>query len=188
MRRLIVFNHVSLDGYFVDAKGDMSWAKAGQQDPEWDAFVSENASGGGILVFGRVTYEMMASFWPTPFAIEHMPVVAEAMNSMPKIVFSRTLDRASWNNSTLLKGNLVMEMRRLKEESEEDMAIIGSGTLVAQLAPERLVDEFQIVVNPIVLGQGRTLFEGVTEKLPLKRTKTRAFANGNVLVCYAPTA
>jgi dihydrofolate reductase len=94
MRQLIVFNHVSLDGYFVDRNGDMSWAKADHQDPEWDAFVAGNASGGGALVFGRVTYQMMASFWPTPLAMEMMPVVARAMNSMPKIVCSRTLDTA----------------------------------------------------------------------------------------------
>src|SRR5690349_15098515 len=96
MRKLIVFNHVSLDGYFVDRNSDMSWAKADHQDPEWDAFVAGNASGGGVLVFGRITYEMMASFWPTPFAIENMPTIAKGMNNLPKVVFSRTLDRASW--------------------------------------------------------------------------------------------
>ena len=80
MRKLIVFNHISLDGYFVDAKGDISWAKENSQDPEWNAFVADNASGGGLLVFGRVTYELMASFWPTPSAIESMPVVADGMN------------------------------------------------------------------------------------------------------------
>ena len=89
MPKLVTFNHVTLDGYFVDINGDMSWAKADHQDAEWNAFVAENASGGGVLVFGRITYELMAGFWPTPFAIENMPVVAEGMNSMPKVVFSR---------------------------------------------------------------------------------------------------
>src|SRR6266536_5381369 len=96
MRKLVVFNHVTVDGYFVDKNGDMSWAKADHQDAEWSAFVAGNASGGGVLVFGRVTYELMAGFWPTPFAIESMPVVAAGMNNMPKVVFSRTLDHASW--------------------------------------------------------------------------------------------
>jgi len=81
MRKLIVFNHVSLDGYFVDSNGDMSWAKADRQDAEWDAFVAGNASGGGVLVFGRVTYDLMAGFWPTPFAIESMPVVAAGLKA-----------------------------------------------------------------------------------------------------------
>jgi dihydrofolate reductase len=188
MRKLIVFNHVSLDGYFVDSNGDMSWAKADHQDAEWDAFVSGNASGGGVLVFGRITYELMAGFWPTAFAIENMPVVAEGMNSLPKVVFSTTLDQASWNNTTLVKRDPAEEIRKMKQAPGEDMVILGSGSVVSQLAQEGLIDEYQIVVNPIVLGKGRTLFDGVKEKLRLKLTKTRAFGNGNVLLCYEPTA
>ena len=186
MRKLIVFNHVSLDGYFVDANGDMSWAKADHQDAEWNAFVTENASGGGVLVFGRKTYELMASFWPTPFAIENMPGVAEGMNSMPKVVFSRTLDQASWNNTKLVKGDMAAEIRKMKREPGVGMAILGSGSIVAQLAQEGLIDEYQVVVNPIVLGKGRTMFEGIKEKLTLKLTGSRAFGNGNVVLCYEP--
>src|SRR5262245_40662313 len=186
MRKLIVFNHISLDGYFVDGNGDMSWAKADHQDAEWDAFVAGNASGGGVLVFGRITYEMMASFWPTPFAIENMPAVAEAMNRMPKVVFSRTMDKASWNNTTLVKGDLAAEIRKMKQSVGEDMVILGSGNVVSQLAEEGLIDEYHLVVNPIILGKGRTMFDGVKEKLRLKLIKTRAFGNGNVLLRYEP--
>jgi dihydrofolate reductase len=186
MRKLIVFNSVSLDGYFVDAKGDMSWAH--KQDPEWNEFTRENASGGGELVFGRKTYEMMASFWPTPQAMQMMPAVAEGMNRMPKVVFSRTLDKASWNNTRLVKDNIAVEMRKLKNEPGPGMAILGSGSIVAQLAQEGLIDEFQIVVNPVVLGKGRTMFEGIKDKLTLKHTRTRTFGNGNVLLCYEPLA
>jgi len=188
MRKLAVFNHVSLDGYFVDANGDMSWARAHQQDPEWNAFVAENASGSGALVFGRITYEMMARFWPTPMAIEMMPAVAAGMNTMPKYVFSRTLHEASWSNTTLVKADLVTAVRALKLESGPGMVILGSGSVVAQLAPAGLIDEYQVVVNPIVLGRGRTMFDGVAEKLPLQLTRTRAFGNGNVLLCYEPRA
>lgn len=186
MPRLVVFNHVSLDGYFVDANGDMSWAKADHQDAEWDAFVAGNASGGGALVLGRVTYELMAGFWPTQFAIENMPAVAEGMNNMPKVVFSRTLDQVSWNNTKLVKGDMMAEIRKMKKEPGEDMAILGSGGIISQLAPEGLIDEYMIVVNPIVLGKGRTMFDGVKKKLNLRLTKTRAFGNGNVLLCYQP--
>lgn len=185
MRKLVVFNHVSLDGYFVDKNGDMSWAKADHQDAEWDAFVAGNASGDGVLVFGRITYEMMASFWPTPFAIESMPAVAEGMNSMEKVVFSRTLKQASWNNTKLVKDDLAAEIRKMKKEPGPGMVILGSGSLVAQLTPEGLIDEYQIVVNPLVLGKGRTMFDGIKEKLRLKLTNTRAFGNGNVLLCYS---
>jgi dihydrofolate reductase len=188
MRKLIVFNHVSLDGYFVDVKGDMRWAKADPQDPEWNAFVAENAGSGGTLVFGRVTYDMMASFWPTPAAAAMMPVVAERMNSAPKVVFSRTLKEASWSNTTLVQDDLVAAVRRLKGAAGDGMVILGSGSIVAQLAAAGLIDEFQLVVNPIALGGGRTMFAGLKQQLRLKRTKTRAFGNGNVLLCYEPAA
>lgn len=187
MPRLIVFNSVTLDGYFTDKNGDMSWAHR-QSDPEWDEFVEGNASGGGVLVFGRVTYEMMKSFWPTPAALQHFPVLAERMNNLPKVVFSRTLDQADWNNTRLVKDNLAGEIRKMKEGPGEDMAIMGSGSIVSQLAPQGLIDEFQLVVNPIVLGQGRTMFDGVKEKLAVKHTRTRTFGNGNVLLCYEPAA
>ena len=188
MRKLIVFNHVSLDGYFTDAKGDMSFARNDRQDAEWDAFVASNASGGGTLLFGRITYELMASFWPTPFAAESMPVVAERMNNLPKVVFSRTLDKASWNNTKLVKSDMTGEIRRMKKELGEDMVIFGSGSIVSQLAQEGLIDEYQIVIDPVALGKGRTMFDGIKDKLPLKLKKTRAFGNGNVLLCYEPMA
>jgi dihydrofolate reductase len=184
MQRLIAFEQVSLDGYFVDANGDMSWAH--KQDPEWNEFAAGNASGGGSLLFGRVTYEMMASFWPTAAALERAPVVAKGMNSMPKVVFSRTLDEASWNNTILVKGEITAEVRRLKSAGGPGMAILGSGTIVSQLTQAGLIDELQIVVNPIILGKGRTLFEGVADKIALRLAKTRAFRNGNVVLSYEP--
>ena len=186
MRNLAVFNHVSLDGYFVDANGEMSWAKANQQDAEWNSFVAENASGGGTLVFGRITYEMMASFWPTPMAKEMMPEVAERMNSLPKIVFSRTLTEAAWNNTRLIKDNLAAEVQKLKSEPGDTMVILGSGSIVSELTEAHLIDEYQVVVNPLALGKGRTMFEGITEKLELKLTGSRAFGNGNVFLRYQP--
>jgi dihydrofolate reductase len=186
MRKIIVFNQVTLDGYFADMNGDMSWAH--KQDAEWNAFVADNAKGEATLLFGRITYEMMASFWPTPNAIKSFPIVAERMNSLPKVVFSRTLDKAAWNNTTLVKGDLVAEIRRMKGEPGSDFVIMGSGSIVSQLAQEGLIDEYEIALNPIVLGKGRTMFDGIKEKLNLKLTRTRAFANGNVFLCYEPMA
>ena len=186
MRKLIVFNMVSLDGFFVDSKGDMSWAH--KHDAEWNAFVSGNASGSGVLVFGRITYELMASYWPTPMALQNSPVVAKGMNEMPKIVFSRTLDKASWNNTKLVKEDLAAEVRKLKKGPGPDMVILGSGSIVSQLAQQNLIDEYQLALSPIVLGKGRTLFEGVKEKLNLKLTNSRTFGNGTVFTCYQPIA
>ena len=188
MRKLIVFNHVSLDGYFTDAQGDMSFARNVIPDAEWDAFVAGNAGSGGTLVFGRVTYELMVSFWPTPFAAEQMPDVAERMNNLPKVVFSRTLKEATWTNTKLVKSDMAGEIRKMKKEAGEDIVIFGSGTIVSQLTQEGLIDEYQIVVDPVALGDGRTMFDGMKEKLTLKLKTTRTFSNGNVLLCYESAA
>ncbi|MGA7106589.1 MAG: dihydrofolate reductase family protein [Terracidiphilus sp.] len=187
MRNLIVFNHITLDGYFVDAQGAMSWAKPGNDDPEYAAFVAENASGGGTLVYGRVTYAMMASYWPTPIADQHMPIVAKSMNAAPKVVFSRTLNEATWNNTRLLKDNLLEEVRKLKAESGPGLCILGSGSIVAQLAAHNLIDEYQMMIDPIALGGGRSMFHGIPAPLHLKLSRSRTFKNGKVFLSYLPS-
>lgn len=186
MRKLSAFETVSVDGYFTDANNDMSWAHAGANDAEWNEFVSGNASGDGTLVFGRITYEMMAGFWPTPAAFQAMPVVAQRMNDGQKVVFSRTMKRAEWKNTTLISDDIVAAVRRLKADAGGDMVILGSGTIVAQLAAAGLVDEIQLVVKPIVLGAGRTPFDGMPNRQLLERTRTREFRNGNVVSYYKP--
>ena len=186
MPRVNMFNNISLDGYFVDANGDMSWAH--KSDPEWNEFVSGNASGGGTLVFGRVTYDLMVRYWPTPLALENNRVVAEGMNRLPKVVFSRTMDHASWSNTTLVKGNIEEAVRKMKGEPGTDLVILGSGSIVTQLGQAGLIDEYQMVISPIALGEGKTMFQGMEKRLPLKLVKTRVFGNGNVLLCYEPAA
>jgi len=184
MRKLIVFNHVSLDGYFVDAHGRMDWARTAADDAEWNEFVAENAKGGGPLLFGRVTYELMNSFWPTPMASAVHHEVAERMNNLPKVVFSRTLNEVSWNNTRLVKTDMAAEIRKMKQETGEDMTIMGSGTVISQLASDGLIDEYHVVVNPIVLGKGRTMFDGIRERIPLTLTKSRTFSNGCAYLRY----
>src|SRR5688572_10900463 len=186
MRKLTVFNQVSLDGYFTDAKNDVSWAH--KNDPEWIAFTAENAKnqGGTTLLFGRITYEMMAGFWTTPEAMKSEPAVADGINSMPKVVFSRTLKNASWNNSKIVQGDLEAEVRKMKNEPGKNLVVMGSGTIVSQLAQAGLIDEYQLVVVPIVLGKGRTMFEGVDHRITLKLTRSRPFTNGNVVLYYPP--
>lgn len=184
MRKVIVFNQVSIDGFFVDNHGDMSWAHKGKDDAEWNEFVGSNASGGGELVFGRVTYEMMIKYWPTPQAARDAPAVAEGMNNLPKVVFSTTLNETTWKNTRLVKSDLPGEIQKMKNASGPDIVIMGSGTIVSQLTQAKLIDEYQVVVNPIVLGAGRTMFEGVTEKILLTLTSSRAFKNGNTVLDY----
>ena len=188
MAQLHVFNNTTLDGYFTDRKGDLSWAHMNDDDPEYQKFVAENAKGGDTLVLGRKTYEMMASYWPTPEASKNQPDVAEGMNKLRKIVFSKTLKDLSWNNSILVKSDPVAEIRKLKEGDGKGMTILGSGTIISQLAPAGLIDQYQLLVNPVVLGDGRTMFDGVERPLNLKLTETRAFRNGKVLMTYAPGA
>ncbi len=182
MRRLIVFNQVSLDGYIADAKGDMSWAH--KDDPEWTTFASENAGSDGMLLFGRVTYDLMAGYWPTPAALAAMPAVAEGMNRMPKVVFSRTMKKPAWQNTTLVKKDIVGAVRKLKSARGPGMVILGSGSIVSQLTDAGLIDEYQMIVNPVVLGKGKTMFEGVKKKVMLRLTRTRPFTNGNVVLWY----
>jgi len=188
MRKLIAFNHVTLDGYFVGPNGDLSWAHKGNDDPEFSAFVAENAGGEGQLLFGRITYELMASYWPTPIADQHNRAVAKGMNSMSKVVFSRSLAQASWNNTRLVKGDLVSEVRKMKNESGPGMTILGSGSIISQLASEHVIDEYQMILDPVALGKGRSMFDGIKEPLNLKLAKTRIFGNAKVYLCYEPVA
>lgn len=188
MRKLSSFTNISLDGYYADAKGGFSWGHTEKKDPEFEAFVADNAKGGGegALLFGRVTYDVMVQYWPTPMAAKNDPVVAEGMNNMSKFVFSRTLKEATWKNTTLVKGDLVTEVRKLKQGSGDGMVILGSGSIVAQLAQEGLIDEFQIVVQPVVLGSGKTLFAGVKDTMDLSLGKTRTFPSGKIFLRYTP--
>lgn len=185
MRKVSVFNQISLDGYFTDAKGDMSWAHEGSDDPEWKAYVDGNASGmDSTLLFGRITYQIMESFWPTPQAAEQLPKVADGMNRRHKIVFSKTLDAANWQNSTLVKTDPVAAVRQMKEKAGDEMLIMGSGTIISQLAAAGLIDAYQFVLSPLALGKGRTMFDGVAARVDMKHTSTRTFKNGKVVLGY----
>ena len=187
MGQLIVFNSVSLDGYFSGQNGDIAWAHAGPKDAEFDQFVNDNSKGEGALLFGRVTHDMMASWWPTAAAKHAMPEVAAGMNRMRKYVFSNSLTSSSWENTTIITGDVVAETRKLKEQSGASLAIFGSGSIIGPLVAAGIVDELQLVVCPVVLGKGRTMFEGVTQQLQYELLRTRSFkASGKVFSCYGP--
>lgn len=184
MRKLMVFNMMSLDGFIADGKGDMSWAR--QHDEEWNSFVAGNASGEGVLMFGRVTYDMMAGYWPSPMATQNSPVVAKRMNELEKIVFSRNMEKVVWQNTTLVKGELVEEVKKLKQQAGAGMVILGSASIVEQLTAAKLIDEYQIAVNPTVLGSGKSMFASLPEKVSLRLKDSRTFRNGNVFLTYEP--
>jgi dihydrofolate reductase len=185
MPRVNMFSNISLDGYFVDTNGDMSWAHAGRDDPEMGEFTSKNAQGGGALVFGRITYQMMEAFWPTPMAAQMMPEVAKGMNAARKYVFSHSLKSAGWANTVILDGDPAREIARLKKEGgDKGLTILGSGSIVKQLTAAGLIDDFQFLINPVVLGGGRTLFDGVPGRPGLTLENSRIFKNGKVFLHY----
>ncbi len=182
MAKLGVFNFVTLNGYFAGPKGDISWHTHGSEESDYAA---EGAQSGSMLLFGRVTYEMMASYWPTPQAMKDLPEIAKGMNKSEKIVFSRTLKKADWSNTRIIRENMVEEVKKLKR-GKTDMTILGSGSIVTQLAEASLIDLYQIMVDPVGLGNGMPLFKGMKKKLQLKLTSTRAFKSGVVLLTYEP--
>ncbi len=176
-----VFESISVDGYFTDANGDMSWAHAGREDAEFADWVSGNASSGGELLFGRKTYQMMEAFWPTPMAAQQMPAVARGMNAARKHVASRTI-QPTWDNTHLLKGDLAKAVEDLKASDGPDITVLGSGSVAAQLGEAGLVDEYQFVIVPVALGGGSTVF---TNRRKLRFLHQRAFRCGNVVLTYA---
>jgi len=184
VRKVSVFNSVSLDGYYTDVNNDYTWAHKGADDPELMEFTKGNAQGANALVFGRVTYDVMVSWWPTPAAAKAMPEVAKGMNAAPKYVFSRTLEEADWSNTTLLKGDPATEIARIKNTPGPDMTVLGSGIIVAQLAQARLLDEVQLLICPVVLGVGKSQFAGVTGKPWWTLSRSKTFKNGRVFVAY----
>ena len=127
---------------------------------------------------------MMASYWPTPIAIKNDPIVAEGMNKADKIVFSRTLTKAEWNNTRLVRDNMAEEIQKMKRQTGKDMTVLGSGSIVTQLAQAGLIDEYQFMVDPVVLGEGTPIFKGIGHKLDLNLIATRTFKSGVVLLSY----
>jgi len=184
MGRLTSFNFVTLDGFFKGPNEDTSWHQHGNQ--EETEYAAEGAGSGSTLVFGRKTYAMMAGFWPTPMAAESMPEVADGMNKSKKIVISNSLKKADWTNTTILRGNVFDQIKELKQTSAYDLTILGSGSIVSQFAAQGLIDIFQIMIDPVVLGEGTGLFNGITQKLNLKLTSTRTFKSGVILLSYEP--
>ena len=174
---------VTLDGFFEGANHNISWHNV---DAEFNEFANAQLDSVDMLLFGRVTYELMAVYWPTAAAANDEPVTAAAMNRLPKIVFSRMLSGAAWQNTRLVKENIGEEITKLKAQPGRDMIIFGSSDLSVALIQAGLIDEFRIMVNPVVLGKGTTLFNGIRERLNLRLLTTQTFHSGNVLLYYQP--
>jgi dihydrofolate reductase len=181
MRTVNVFNFITLNGYYQGVDGDISWHRHGEEESK---FSDENSQRGSTLLFGRITYQHMAAFWPTEMAKQRAPVTADGMNKSEKIVFSKTLKKADWQNTRIINDDLVSTVRSLKEESGSPITILGSGSIVSQLAEAGLIDTYGFMIDPVALGDGVPIFKGITRKLELELTSSRVFKSGVIFATY----
>jgi dihydrofolate reductase len=177
MARLIMWNLMTLDGFVEGPNRDISW-HLDVWGEELERLSIEQLKSAGGLMFGRVTYELMANHWPSATG-----EVADFMNALPKYVFSRALTRSDWNNTQMFNADVPDTVARLKRDSTKDIFLFGSAALAASLIPHRLIDEFRIAVNPIILGGGTPLFKP-GERVKLKLLDARTLSTGIVILRY----
>jgi dihydrofolate reductase len=183
MRKVVFQMMTSIDGFFEGPNKEIDWHNV---DEEFNEYAVDFLDSVDTLVFGRITYELMAGYWPTSKANEDDPRVAERMNGLTKIVYSSTLEKVEWNKSKLIRHNIADEIARQKLRQCKDIAIFGSSDLAVTLIPQGLIDEYRIIVNPVFIGKGKTLLSGLDYRLNLKLISSKTFRSGNVLLCYAP--
>ena len=183
MRKIVLFNLMTLDGYFEGENADISWHNV---DQEFNDFAIAQLKTADMLLFGRKTYELMAAYWPTEEGIKDNPVIADLMNQIDKIVFSKSLERAHWDHARVISEGLLDEVKKLKSIPGKDVFIFGSADLSSTLIDHDLIDEFRIMINPLILGNGTPMFQNITAKIDLQLLKTKVFGNGNVLLNYIP--
>jgi dihydrofolate reductase len=179
MRKLIMWNLMSLDGFVEGSNRDISWHND-VWGPELEQFSIAQGKEIGALLFGRVTYELMAGYWPTAEKSE----ITDYMNALPKYVFSRTLQKVDWANTTLLKGDPAAEVAKLKQQDGKDVFVFGSADLSSHLMP--LFDELRVGVAPFFLGSGSPLFKKQNDKAKLKLLGADRHSTGVVILRYAP--
>ncbi len=184
MAKLSVFNFMTLNGFYKGADEGIHWHRHGAEESDYG---KQGASSGSTLLFGRKTYEMMASFWPTPMAEQMQPEMAKGMNASPKIVFSRTLQHAAWQNTRIVATDPVAEIIRMKKEGT-DMTILGSGSIVTLCIEHGLVDEYKFMIDPVLIGNGTPVARTLSRTVDLVLISTRAFSSGVVHLTYAPAS
>jgi dihydrofolate reductase len=201
MRRIVMFNRVTIDGYFAGPDGNLDWVVPDQElDRSVADAIERSDTGGDTILFGRRTYQMFEAFWPhalddSPAAPDphdsggrspEMRAMAVMLNEATKLVFSRTLKEVTWRNSHLLRELDPREIGTLKEQPGNDVMIFGSGSIVSWLTQHGLIDEYQFVLSPIFLGTGLPLLSDVSKSVRLDLLEAKGFPSGNVLLRYAP--
>jgi dihydrofolate reductase len=180
MRKLFWQMSVTLDGFMEGPNHELD-DTAGIKDEDFDRDATEMLKSIDGMLIGRRTYELFAGYWPTATGED-----AERMNALPKVVFSRTLKQVGWNNSRLVSDNVSKEVTRLKQQPGRDLAVFGSADLASTLMRHGLIDEYRILVTPVVLGRGRPMFKEVRERIPLKLIKADTWSSGTVALYYRP--
>jgi len=176
-----MWNLVTLDGFFEGPKSwELDWHDSVWGD-ELEKYSIEQSKSTGMLLFGRVTYEGMASYWPS-----QKGEIADFMNTIPKIVFSKTMNKAEWNNTTLVKGNAVEEVAKLKRQPGKNMFVFGSANLSSTLLEHDLFDEINLALAPVILGRGNPLFKASPDRLKMKLLEARPLKSGGVILRYEP--
>jgi dihydrofolate reductase len=183
MRKVIVSNLVTLDGLFAGPNGEIDWHVVNDEFFEDANNLLDSVD---TLLFGRVTYQGMESYWTSPAAAADDPIITGKMNNLSKVVFSKTLDKVEWKHSTLVKGDIGEQVSKLKQQPGKDMVIYGSGSIVSALTELGLIDEYRIFVVPVMLGSGKPLFQGVAKPAHLKLLRTKNYKTGVVLLDYQP--
>ncbi|TVY02043.1 dihydrofolate reductase family protein [Cohnella terricola] len=179
MRKVIFQMMVSLDGFVAGPNGESDWHHV---DTEFIDYSIELLRSVDTLIFGRKTYELMAGYWPTVQAKANDPITADYMNNLKKIVVSKKIEKVEWENSILVNENVSEEILKLKQQNGKDIAILGSSELALSLNQLGLIDEYRIIINPIVLGNGKSLLQGIHDPFKLEIVETKTFRTGNVLL------
>lgn len=194
MGKLIASTFVTLDGFMAGPNGEMEWVTA-KEDPEMENDVANQLLNTDTIILGRVTYQLIAEYWPNVIAStniqrshgEEHPIITDKMNNLPKIVFSKSLERVEWKNSRVVKEDVEDEISKLKQESgREGIVIFGSASIVQALTRANLIDEYQFYLYPIILSRGKSLFKDVDERVDLTLMKTKAYRTGVLSLCYRP--
>ncbi len=183
-----MFNRVTPEGYFSGPDGN--WQSLAVPDQELDRSAAKGIPGTDTILLGRRTYEIFEAFWPhaldNPNLPPEMRAMAIGLNEMTKLVFSKTLKEVTWKNSRLLHKLDPHEIQAMKSQPGKDMIVLGSGSIVSQLTQHGLIDEYQFVVSPILLGSGQPLLSGLSTSMALELKEAKSYPSGNVMLRYAP--
>lgn len=179
-----MFNFVTVDGYFAGADGNIDWHPV---DDEFNKFAVDFISKCDTVLFGRTTYDLFADFWPTEKSDDTWTPedhsISKSLSKMRKIVFTHDNLKPDWENTEVWNDIDVSKIKELKQQDGKNIVIYGSGTIVQQLTELGLIDEYHLIIAPVILGDGKSLFKG-NQRKKLKLMSTKTFSNDNVLLCY----